>query len=139
MCSGTTDAGNDKQALYQRGVESLAVSSLLPLPLGPELPGSMPDPIGKRPELEVPAFHIPAELSPNTQRSLVNTPRQAPSPSRVNSSGQGGLRQTADGSVMHPNLGLTGGEAGGHGAKEYRGSHVMSWMDYGGGESNPER
>lgn len=99
------------------------------------MPGTTPDPIGTQPELEVPAFHVPAELSPNAQRSSINTPRNTPGPSRVNSSGQGGLRQTADGSVMHPNLDLTGEEAGGDGAKKARGSHVMSWMNYDGDEA----
>lgn len=93
--------------------------------------GSTPDPIGKQPELEVPAFHIPAELPPNAERSSINTPGQTPSPSRVNSSGQGGLRQTADGSVMHPNL------DGGHGGKKTGESHVMSWMSYDGDGSSP--
>lgn len=99
--------------------------------------GSMPDPTGKQPELEVPAFHTPAELSLNAERSSINVPRKTPSPSRVNSSGQGGLRQTADGSVMHPNLVMTAGETGGHGAKKTGNNHVMSWMSYDGDESGP--
>lgn len=111
------------------------MSSLSPIQPGPELPGTTPDPIGTQPELEVPAFHVPAELSPNAQRSSINTPRNTPGPSRVNSSGQGGLRQTADGSVMHPNLDLTGEEAGDDGAKKAMGSHVMSWMNYDGDEA----
>lgn len=98
------------------------------------MPGSTPDPIGKHPELEVLAFHIPAELSPNTERSSINTPRKTPSPPRVNSSGQGGLRQTADGSVMHPNLDSTGNEAGGQAKNKTGHSHVMSWMTYDGDE-----
>ena len=99
--------------------------------------GSMPDSTGKQPELEVPAFHIPAELSLNAERSPINIPWKTPSPLRVNSSGQGSLRQTADGSVMHPNLVMTGGETGGHGAKKTGKNHVMSWMNYDGDESGP--
>ncbi len=101
------------------------------------MPGSMPNPIGRQPELEVPAFHIPAELSLDTERSSINTPRKTPSPSRVNSSSQGSLRQTADGSVMHPNLAMTGGEAGGNGARKTGNNHVMSWMSYDGDGSGP--
>lgn len=96
------------------------------------MPGSTPDPTGKKPELEVPAFHIPAELSPRSERSSINTSRKAPSLLRVNSSGQGALRQTADGLVMHPNMNSTGEEAGDSGAKKASGSHVMSWMTYDG-------
>lgn len=96
------------------------------------MPGSSPDPTGKQPELEVPAFHIPAELSLSTERSLINTPRPSPSPSIVNSSGEGGLHQTADGSVMHPNLDWAGGEAGGRGGKKGGDRHVVSWMNYDG-------
>ena len=101
------------------------------------MPGSTPDPTGNKPELEVPAFHVPAELSLDSARSSINLPRKAPSPSRVNSSGQGGLRETADGSVMHPNLNSAGGEAGGHDGLKSGSSHVMSWMNYEGDGSGP--
>lgn len=101
------------------------------------MPGSTPDPTGNKPELEVPAFHVPAELSLDSERSSINTPRKSPNPSRVNSSGKGGLRETADGSVMHPNLNLAGGETGGHGGLKVGNSHVMSWMNYEGDGSGP--
>lgn len=100
------------------------------------MPGSTPDPTGNKPELEVPAFHVPAELSLDSERSSINIPRK-PSPSRVNSSGQGGLRETADGSVMHPNLNSAGGEAGGQGGLKSGNSHVMSWMSYEGDGLGP--
>ena len=116
--------------MYEQTDAYSAASSRSPVQPGPELPGPTLDPTGKQPELEVPAFHIPAELSLYTQRSSINTPRQTPSPPKVNTSGQGDLRQTTDGSVMHPNLGLTGAEAGGLGAKKTGMSHVTSWMSY---------
>ncbi|KAL9133215.1 MAG: hypothetical protein Q9175_005609 [Cornicularia normoerica] len=121
---GTNNAGSDGYATYKRSEPYSAASSSSPTQPGPEMPGLMPDPIGKQPELEVPAFHIPAELSPSPERSLINIPRR---------------RQTADGPVMHPNLSLTGVQAGGHGAKRMGNSHVMSWMSYYGDESGPVR
>ena len=102
------------------------------------MPGPLHNPIGSQSELEVPLFRSPVELSPQPERSLINTPRQTPNLSRVSSSSQGSLRQTADGSVMHPNLNSTGGEVGGYDAKK-AGSHVMSWMSYDGDGSGPER
>lgn len=93
-----------------------------PVPPGPETPGSTPDLIGGHAELEVPAFHIPAELSPNPERSSINTPRR---------------RLTADGPLMHPNLDSAGEESGGHGAIKAGNSHVLSWMNYDGDGSDP--
>lgn len=40
---------------------------------------------------------------------------------------------------MHSNLSLTAEELGEHGATKTRGNHVMSWMNYDGDGSGPER
>ena len=102
------------------------------------MPGTTPDPTSTQAELEVPALPVPAELSPSPEPSLINTLRKSSSPSRVNSSGQGDLRQTADGSVMHPNLNSRREEAGSRGAKKAGKSHVMNWMTYDGDEDRSD-
>ena len=104
------------------------------------MPASTPDPIGKQPELEVPAFHTPVELSLNAERSSINKPRQSSSsPSPANNSGQGALRQTAD-AVMHPNMNMAKGDGGGSpSALTNEDRHVMSWMSYDGDGSGPVR
>ena len=88
-----------------------------PVPPGPETPGAIPEQIGGHTELEAPAFHIPAELSPNPERSPINTPRR---------------RLTVDGPLMHSNLDFAGEESGGHGATNAGNNHVLSWMNYDG-------
>ena len=140
MYPGTSNAGNDGNAAYKLSDSHTAVPSLSPIQLGPKVSDSAPDATGVQPELEVPAFHSPVELSPQTERSLINIPRQVPSSSRVNSSSEGGLEQMADEPVMHPNLDLSG-EMGEPGVRSTGGSHIMSWMSYDGDGygSGPER
>ena len=140
MYPGTSNAGNDGNAAYKLSDSHTAVPSLSPIQLGPKVSDSAPDATGGQPELEVPAFHSPVELSPQTERSLINIPRQVPSSSRVNSSIEGGLEQSADEPVMHPNLDLRG-EIGEPGVRSTGGSHIMSWMSYDGDgySSGPER
>ena len=140
MYPGTSNAGKDGNAAYNLSDLHTAVPSLSLIQLGLKVSDSASDATGGQPELEVPAFHSPVELSPQTERSLINIPRQVPSPSRVNSSSEGGLEQTADGPVMHPNLDL-GGEIGEPGVRSRGGSHIMSWMSYEGDGygSGPER
>ena len=101
----------------------------------------MLDATGRQHELEVPRFHSPVELSPKPEHSLTNHPRQIPSPSRVNSSGQVGLERAADEPVMHANLDSMGEGAGEPVSGKTGGSHVMSWMSYDGDGygSGPER
>ena len=105
------------------------------------MPDLQPEATGRETELEVPAFHSPVDLSPKIERSLIDVPREVPSPSRANSSGQGGLGQMADGAVMHPNLDLIGEEVGEAGPRKMGGIHIMSWMSYDGDGygSGPER
>ena len=140
MYPGSNNAGDDGNAAYKLSDSHTAVPSLSPIQLGPKVSDSAPDGTEGRPELEVPAFHIPVELSPQPERSLINIPRQVPGSSRVDSSSEGGLEQTADGPVMHPNLDL-GEETGEPGVRSIGGSHIMSWMSYDGDGygSGPER
>ena len=140
MYPRTGNAGNVGNAAYNLNDLHAAVPSLSPIQLGPKISDPVSDGTGGQPELEVPTFHIPVELSPQTERSLINIPRHVPSSSRVDSSSEGGLEQTADGAVMHPNLDL-GGDIGEPGVRSTGGSHIMSWMSYDGDgySSGPER
>ena len=140
MYPGTSNAGNVGSAAYNLRDSHAAVPSLSPIQLGPKISDPVSDATGGQPELEVPAFHSPVELSPQPERSLINIPRHVPSSSRVNSSSEGGLEKTADGPVMHPNLDLRG-DVGEPGVRSTGGSHIMSWMSYDGDgySSGPER
>ena len=140
MYTGTSNAGNDGNAVHNLSDLHTAVPSLSPIQLGPKTSDSASDATVGQPELAVPAFHSPVELSPQTERCLINIPRQGPSSSRVNSSSEGGLKQTADRPLMHPNLDLSG-EIGEPGIRSIGGSHIMSWMSYDGDGygSGPER
>ena len=140
MYPGTSNAGNDGNTTSNLSDLHPAVPSLSPIQLGPKVSDSAPDATRGQPELEVPAFHSPVELSPKTERSLINIPRQIPSSSRMNSSSEGNLEQTADGPMMHPNLDLRG-EIGEPSVRSTGGSHIMSWMSYDGDgyASGPER
>lgn len=141
MYHGTSNAGNVGNAAYNLSDSHAAVPSLSPIQLG-QISDSVSDATGGQPELEVPAFHSPVELSPQTERSLINIPRQVTSSSRVNSSTDGGLEQTADEPVMHPNLDLSlRREIGEPSVRSTGGSHIMSWMSYDGDgySSGPER
>ena len=139
LYTGMSNAFNDANAAYKPSDSHSAVPSLSSIQLGSKTAGSTSDPTGRQPEIEVPAFHSPVELSPKTERSLIDFPRQTPSLSSAMSSSQGGLRQTADGSVMFSNMSLAGEEVGGDGAKNIGGGHVMSWMSYDGHGPGPER
>ena len=140
MYPGTSNAGNDGNTAYNLSDLHTAVPSLSPIQLGPKVSDSVSDATVGQPELEVPAFHTPVELSPQTERSLINIPRQGPSSSKVNISSEGGLEQTADRPLMHSNLDLRG-EIGEPGVRSTEGSHIMSWMSYDGDGygSGPER